>query len=254
MERMEPKKLLVWVKIVNVPLEAWSIEGISALASSLGKPIMMDTMTANMCYKGVGKFEYARVLVEIDAEKEIKREIKIQYRGQNNNIKGSKKLKVVYDWKPPACTKCKEYRKKQVDDTNNEKNKTENVGMKNKWNVKEKEVDDLRKTANKYYVLDSLPEDNDQELRMLKERMIVDKFLDKKLQPTLIESMSWSKDMIKYFKEKWEEDRQKEHHDVNNEVVVKDVINLSSGTTKVMVDNEVNGMEDNVLNEEFYGV
>ncbi|GKF09925.1 zinc knuckle CX2CX4HX4C containing protein [Tanacetum coccineum] len=92
MERMEPKKLLVWVKIVNVPLQAWSIEGISALASNLGKPVIMDTMTTNMCYKGVGNFEYARVLVEIDAEK--------------IDIKGSKKLKVVYDWKPPACTKC----------------------------------------------------------------------------------------------------------------------------------------------------
>nr|GEW56732.1 zinc knuckle CX2CX4HX4C [Tanacetum cinerariifolium] len=107
MERMEPKKFPIWEKIVNVPLEAWSMEGINALASSLGKPIMMDTMTANMCQKGVGNFKYARVLVEVDVEKEIKREIKIQYRGQNNNIKGSKKLKVVYDWKPPVCTKCK---------------------------------------------------------------------------------------------------------------------------------------------------
>nr|GFD49756.1 hypothetical protein [Tanacetum cinerariifolium] len=56
-----------------------------------------------------------------------------------------------------------EYRKKQVDDANNEKNKSEKVEMKNKWNVKEKEkeVNALRNTANKYFVLDSLPDDND---------------------------------------------------------------------------------------------
>nr|GEU30464.1 hypothetical protein [Tanacetum cinerariifolium] len=163
-------KLHVWVKMVNVPLEAWSINGISALASRLGKPLMMDTMTTNMCYKGVGNLEYARVLVEMDAEKHFKKEIEIQYRDQNNNIKGSKK--------------------------SNDGNHV----MRNKWNVKDKEVDELR-TANKYFVLESLLEDNDQEPRMLKERMIVDKFLHKKVQPTLIESMSWSKDMIRYFKE-----------------------------------------------------
>nr|GEU42279.1 ATPase, F1/V1/A1 complex, alpha/beta subunit, zinc knuckle CX2CX4HX4C [Tanacetum cinerariifolium] len=76
-------------------------------ASSLGKPMMMDTMTANMCYKGVGNLEYARVLVEMDTEKELKKEIEIQYRDHNNNIKGRKKVKVVYDWKLPACTICK---------------------------------------------------------------------------------------------------------------------------------------------------
>ncbi|GKE62411.1 zinc knuckle CX2CX4HX4C containing protein, partial [Tanacetum coccineum] len=107
MERMEPKKLPVWAKIVNVPLEAWTMEGISALASSLGKPIMMDTMAANMCYKGIGNFKYARVLVEMDVDKEIKGEIEIQYKDKSNNIKGCKKLKVMYDWKPPACSKCK---------------------------------------------------------------------------------------------------------------------------------------------------
>nr|GEV24769.1 hypothetical protein [Tanacetum cinerariifolium] len=87
-DRMEPKKLPVWVKIVNVPLEARFMHGISALASSLGKHIMMDTMTANMCYKGVGNLEYARVLVEMKPDKEIKKEMEIQYRDKNNNIKG----------------------------------------------------------------------------------------------------------------------------------------------------------------------
>ncbi|GKF94013.1 hypothetical protein Tco_0283713, partial [Tanacetum coccineum] len=89
------------------------------------KPIMMDTMIANICYKGVGNFEYARVLVEMDAKKEIKREIKIQYRGQNNSIKGSKKLKVVYDWKPPACTKCKVF---GLEDRHCKKGRTYNMG------------------------------------------------------------------------------------------------------------------------------
>nr|GEX45642.1 hypothetical protein [Tanacetum cinerariifolium] len=69
MEKLEQKSLHVWVKIVNIPLEAWSVDGdgISAIANSLRKPMMMDTNTASMCHR----------------------------------------VKVVYDWKPPTCVHCK---------------------------------------------------------------------------------------------------------------------------------------------------
>ncbi|GKA95586.1 RNA-directed DNA polymerase, eukaryota, reverse transcriptase zinc-binding domain protein [Tanacetum coccineum] len=107
MNKVEPKKLSVWVKIVNVPLEAWCVKGISAMASSLGKPILMDSMTATMCHKGTGNISYARVLVEMDSEKELKNEIEIQYVDKCKNVKGNKKVQVTYDWKPPICTHCK---------------------------------------------------------------------------------------------------------------------------------------------------
>ncbi|GJU69887.1 RNA-directed DNA polymerase, eukaryota, reverse transcriptase zinc-binding domain protein [Tanacetum coccineum] len=93
----EPKKMPVWVKITNVPLEAWSVKGISALASNLGKPIVIDSMTASMCHKGIGNLSYARVLVEMEAIKELKNEIEIQYVDKSKNVKGSKKVLVMYD-------------------------------------------------------------------------------------------------------------------------------------------------------------
>ncbi|GKA53168.1 zinc knuckle CX2CX4HX4C containing protein [Tanacetum coccineum] len=69
LDKMEPKKIPVWVKLVNVPMEAWSVKGISALASSIGKPVIMDEVATKMCVIGIGRFGFARVLVEIDAEK-----------------------------------------------------------------------------------------------------------------------------------------------------------------------------------------
>ncbi|GKF02069.1 zinc knuckle CX2CX4HX4C containing protein, partial [Tanacetum coccineum] len=106
MQKIEPKKLPVWIKMFNVPLEAWSVEGLSALASSVGKPILMDTITANMCHTGNGRFEFARVLIEMDAGKVFKTEIEVQYRDNENMVKGVKKVQVLYDWKPPVCSKC----------------------------------------------------------------------------------------------------------------------------------------------------
>nr|GEV80746.1 RNA-directed DNA polymerase, eukaryota, reverse transcriptase zinc-binding domain protein [Tanacetum cinerariifolium] len=90
--------------------------------------------------------------------------------------------------------------KKQAGPNDLKSNNDGNSENKNKWNVKENEVNEIRRTANKYFVLDSLPDDNDQEIRILKERMIVDKFLDKKLQPNLIEFMSWGYYMYKVVK------------------------------------------------------
>ncbi|GKC94928.1 zinc knuckle CX2CX4HX4C containing protein [Tanacetum coccineum] len=81
LEKAKPNKLPVWVKINNVHMEAWSVKGISALASSLGKPIIMDDMTARMYAKGEGRLSFARVLIEIEAGKELKKEIEVVYKG-----------------------------------------------------------------------------------------------------------------------------------------------------------------------------
>ncbi|GJW01214.1 RNA-directed DNA polymerase, eukaryota, reverse transcriptase zinc-binding domain protein [Tanacetum coccineum] len=82
-DKAEPKRIPVWVKMRNVPMEAWSVKGISALASSIGKPVIMDEITTKMCVTGVGRIGFARVLVEIDAEKGIKEIIEILYKSKS---------------------------------------------------------------------------------------------------------------------------------------------------------------------------
>ncbi|GJV07503.1 hypothetical protein Tco_1345159 [Tanacetum coccineum] len=63
--------------LLNVPMIAWSLKRSSALASSLGKPIIMDDMTSKMCLKREGRIGFARVLVELDARKMIKDKINV---------------------------------------------------------------------------------------------------------------------------------------------------------------------------------
>nr|GEW43884.1 hypothetical protein [Tanacetum cinerariifolium] len=106
MQKAERSKLPVWVRMTDVPLEAWSIEGISALTSSLGMLMIMDTMTASMCHSGIGRMDFARVLVEMDVVKEFKRKLKCNKK-MRNKIKGVKKVSVTFDWKPAACTHCR---------------------------------------------------------------------------------------------------------------------------------------------------
>ncbi|PWA35571.1 hypothetical protein CTI12_AA608350 [Artemisia annua] len=76
-------------------------------ASSIGIPKIMDQVTSSMCQLGVGKTYYARVLVEVDAAKELKSTVKIEYVDKDKNVKGSKEVLVEYEWKPERCSHCK---------------------------------------------------------------------------------------------------------------------------------------------------
>nr|GEW22307.1 RNA-directed DNA polymerase, eukaryota, reverse transcriptase zinc-binding domain protein [Tanacetum cinerariifolium] len=76
--------------LCNVPLEAWTTNGISALASRLGVPLIMYNTTAKMCKVGIGRVGFARVLVEVNASKCLPKEIEV-----NPNIDDVMKEHVV---------------------------------------------------------------------------------------------------------------------------------------------------------------
>ncbi|GJW77699.1 RNA-directed DNA polymerase, eukaryota, reverse transcriptase zinc-binding domain protein [Tanacetum coccineum] len=87
----------MWSRICNLPLEAWTTNGISALASRVGKPMVMDGVTATTCKNRVGKVRYARVLVEVSTQKPLPDDIEIVYNNGSNescpkNIKVEKRV------------------------------------------------------------------------------------------------------------------------------------------------------------------
>ncbi|GKD40438.1 RNA-directed DNA polymerase, eukaryota, reverse transcriptase zinc-binding domain protein [Tanacetum coccineum] len=105
LDKVEPKKLPVWIKLMNIPMKAWSVKRISAIASSVGKPIIMDEITTKMCLTGIGRIGFNRVLVEIDADKEVKDIIEIMYKSKNVCEGTRKVVYVEYTWKPCVCTR-----------------------------------------------------------------------------------------------------------------------------------------------------
>nr|GEY09309.1 hypothetical protein [Tanacetum cinerariifolium] len=86
--------------------DAWSVKGISTLASKLGKPLVMDEMTASMCHNGTERSAFARLLVEIKASKGFNDKIEIQYKDKNNNVIRTKFVKAEFSWKPIRCSHC----------------------------------------------------------------------------------------------------------------------------------------------------
>ncbi|GJT13943.1 RNA-directed DNA polymerase, eukaryota, reverse transcriptase zinc-binding domain protein [Tanacetum coccineum] len=97
MSKPEVTKVPLWVKIYNLPLKAWNVEGISRIASRVGNPIIMDRITTAMCEKSYGRASFARVLVEVDSTKGLVDSVEVWYM----------MLDVEYTWRPPVCEHCK---------------------------------------------------------------------------------------------------------------------------------------------------
>ncbi|GJZ67277.1 retrotransposon protein, putative, ty1-copia subclass [Tanacetum coccineum] len=62
----------VWVKLHGVPVTAFSEDGFSAIATKLGTPLMLDSYTSDMCMQSWGRLSYARVMIELRADVELK--------------------------------------------------------------------------------------------------------------------------------------------------------------------------------------
>ncbi|XP_039003142.1 CBL-interacting protein kinase 2-like [Hibiscus syriacus] len=89
-------KIPVWVQLYNVPLELFSRAGLSYIASAIGVPISMDSITA-----AKSRLEFAKVCVEIGVKDTIPKHINIVLKdGQTTSIS------VEVPWLPQSCRRC----------------------------------------------------------------------------------------------------------------------------------------------------
>ncbi|GJY24735.1 hypothetical protein Tco_0398393 [Tanacetum coccineum] len=166
-----------------------------------------------MCHNGTGISAFARILVEMDASKEFKDTIEIQYKDKSNTVIRTKFMKVEFSWKPktgnakpPGKEQVKEsiagtrkdegnakvqYKyvpkndgnKKQMGtESNNQMNETQfktpehgKSHSKKTWNVGSKNVEELRRSANKYSILANNEENVNEYEEFRDRRLEVDK-------------------------------------------------------------------------------
>ncbi|XP_034890608.1 uncharacterized protein [Populus alba] len=83
----------VWVRLYNVPLEYWTIKGLSYIASAIRVPLHADRTTL-LCKR----LSYARVCVEIDASKMLVQEYDLRC---SNEVFVT--ILADYEWIPPRC-------------------------------------------------------------------------------------------------------------------------------------------------------
>ncbi|XP_022042295.1 uncharacterized protein LOC110944960 [Helianthus annuus] len=107
LEKKEVKKLQVWVKIHDVPIVAYTEDGLSMIATAIGEPKLLDTYTSSMCMDSWGRSSYARALLEISADNDFKDEIVVAIPNLEGEGFCKQKLYVEYEWSPHRCSHCK---------------------------------------------------------------------------------------------------------------------------------------------------
>ena len=89
----------IWVKFYNVPLEYWTSTSLGHIASTVGIPLYMDSLTENQT-----KLSFARICVEVGADCEFPKSILLD----RGNGKYST-IRIEYPWAPKCCSECKRF-------------------------------------------------------------------------------------------------------------------------------------------------
>ncbi|XP_022014769.1 uncharacterized protein LOC110914278 [Helianthus annuus] len=105
-EKKEVKKVQLWVKIHEVPIAAYTEDGLSLIATTIGEPKMLDSFTTSMCLDSWGRSSYARALIEISADKEFREEITMAILESEGEGFVKETMYVEYEWSPHRCPTC----------------------------------------------------------------------------------------------------------------------------------------------------
>ncbi|GJX57707.1 RNA-directed DNA polymerase, eukaryota, reverse transcriptase zinc-binding domain protein [Tanacetum coccineum] len=80
---------------------------LSGIATKLGTPLMFDSYTSDMCIQSWGRSSYARVMIELRADVELKDNIVVAMPKITREGHYTCNVHVEYEWKPPRCSSCK---------------------------------------------------------------------------------------------------------------------------------------------------
>jgi len=90
----------VWVQLPDLPLDCWNARALSKIASRVGKPITTDKLTHSK-----ERLSFARVLVEVDASKELVNSVEMRLPTGDLYEQS-----VIFEYIPKYCKKCKSFR------------------------------------------------------------------------------------------------------------------------------------------------
>lgn len=91
----------IWVKLSNIPLSYWSADGISYIASGIGKPICADEITSHF-----ELLNFARVCIEVKASFSFPSSLNVTVLNGETLEDSIVPIEVEYQSRPPSCPTC----------------------------------------------------------------------------------------------------------------------------------------------------
>ncbi|GJT78149.1 reverse transcriptase domain-containing protein [Tanacetum coccineum] len=103
----ELTRISIWVKLHDVPIQVFEEDGISLIATFIGKPVMLDSYTSSMCNDSWGRSSFARCLIEVNSEADLVDVVTIGIPSLSEDDFTKETIRVEYEWRPPRCDTCK---------------------------------------------------------------------------------------------------------------------------------------------------
>ncbi|KAL2237583.1 UNVERIFIED_CONTAM: hypothetical protein Sindi_0950000 [Sesamum indicum] len=100
LRKLQHTQVPVWIKLRHLPVELWTDEGLSTVASGVGKPLYPDAIT-----RACTRLDFARVCVILDVTSNLPKHIIIMTPDENGG-ESPCKVDVEYEWLPQKCQRC----------------------------------------------------------------------------------------------------------------------------------------------------
>ncbi|KAL2237162.1 UNVERIFIED_CONTAM: hypothetical protein Sindi_0907900, partial [Sesamum indicum] len=100
MRKLKHTQPPVWIKLRHLPMEFWTTDGLSTVASGVGKPLYPDVIT-----RACTRLDFARVCVMVDVSQNLPNHVIIMTPDEDGGETPCK-VDVDYEWLPPKCLDC----------------------------------------------------------------------------------------------------------------------------------------------------
>ncbi|GJW79880.1 zinc knuckle CX2CX4HX4C containing protein [Tanacetum coccineum] len=97
----------IWVKLHDVPIQVFEEDGISLIATFIGKPVMLDSYTSGMCNNSWGRSSFAQCLIKVNSKADLVDVVTTGIPSLTRNGFTKEAIRVEYEWRPPRCDICK---------------------------------------------------------------------------------------------------------------------------------------------------
>ncbi|KAL0295387.1 UNVERIFIED_CONTAM: hypothetical protein Scaly_3104900 [Sesamum calycinum] len=100
LRKLKHTEVPIWIKLRHLPVELWTTEGLSTVASGIGRPLYPDAIT-----RACTRLDFARVCVMLNVNSKLPKHVVIM---MPNELGGESacKVDVEYEWIPHKCTGC----------------------------------------------------------------------------------------------------------------------------------------------------
>ncbi|GKB27357.1 reverse transcriptase domain-containing protein [Tanacetum coccineum] len=100
-------KVPIWVKLHKVPLVTYSEDGLSLIATQIGKPLMLYAYTSSMCGDAWGCINFSHALDEVSSGSNLEKKVTMAVPNEDETSYTGEVISVEYEWQPPMCANCK---------------------------------------------------------------------------------------------------------------------------------------------------